>query len=147
VEWPARFQKLDADERAIIDGAHNADSIDCLVRTWTQKYPGEKASIVFGLAANKDVRTILRSLQPIAARWFFTEFESQRAAPAEQLNEALRTLFGEDVSTSVHATPKEAIAAAKTHTDRLLITGSLYLAGEVLAETRGQRSEFRATMQ
>ena len=74
VHWPARFQRLDKEERLILDGAHNIDSAENLARTWSQKYPGEKASIVFGAASSKDVRAMLRALQPIAARWHFTDF-------------------------------------------------------------------------
>lgn len=147
VQWPARFQRLDKDERMVLDGAHNIDSAENLVRTWHQKYPGEKASIVFGAAASKDVRSILRALQPIAARWHFTDFQSTRAAPAAQMKEALSALFGPSVETHVHTTPAAAMAAAAKDSDRVLITGSLYLAGEVLAHVRGEEKLFQATAQ
>jgi len=145
VHWPARFQRLDKEERLILDGAHNVDSADNLARTWWQKYPGEKASIVFGAAASKDIRAILRALQPIAARWHFTDFESPRSAPPEQLKEVQASLYGQAVETFVHSKPSAALVAAKKSKERVLITGSLYLAGEVLAHVRGEEKLFQAT--
>lgn len=147
VDWPARFQRLDKEERLVLDGAHNPDAIDNLVRTWQQKYPGEKATIVFGAATAKDVRTMLRSLQPLAARWIFADFQSQRAAPAEQMREAHAALFGRSIETCVSESPMAALTAAKKHKERVLITGSLYLAGELLAHVRGQEDLFRPTSQ
>ena len=138
VDWPARFQRLDADNRVILDGAHNIDSAETLVRTWQQKFPGEKASIVFGAASSKDVRAILRAMQPIAARWHFTGFQSTRSASPSQIREVLAAMFGPSVETHVHESPALAIAAAKKGKERTLITGSLYLAGEVLAHVRGE---------
>jgi dihydrofolate synthase/folylpolyglutamate synthase len=147
VDWPARFQRLDEEGRQILDGAHNIDSAENLARTWQQKFPGEKASIVFGAATSKDVRAILRALQPIAARWHFTGFQSTRAAPPVHLKEAQAALFGPAVETHVHVGPALAIAAAKKSKERILITGSLYLAGEVLAHVRGEEDLFQATAQ
>ena len=147
VQWPARFHRLDFDERLVLDGAHNIDAIDNLVRTWQQKYPGEKATIVFGATAGRDIGTMLRSLQPLAARWLFTGFQSQRAAPPEQLREVQASLFGRSVETHEHADPSSALADAKNYKERILITGSLYLAGEVLALTRGEEQFFRGSAQ
>lgn len=147
VDWPARFQRLDADNRLILDGAHNIDSAETLVRTWQQKFPGEKASIVFGAASSKDVRAILRALQPIAARWHFTGFQSTRSAPPSHIREVLAAMFEPSVETHVHESPDLAMAAAKKGKERTLITGSLYLAGEVLAHVRGEEKLFQATAQ
>ncbi len=147
VHWPARFQRLDKNERMILDGAHNIDSAETLVRTWLHRYPGEKASIIFGATASKDIRAIIRAMQPIAASWHFTGFQSPRAAPPEQLREVQASAFGKAVETHVHQTPPAALVAAQKGKDRVLITGSLYLAGEVLAHVRGEDAIFQSSAQ
>ncbi len=147
VHWPARFQPLDKDSRAILDGAHNIDAAETLVRTWLHRFPGEKAAIVFGATAAKDIRAIIRALQPIAGRWHFTGFQSPRAAPPEQLREVQAAVFGKAVETHVHETPAAALAAARAGSERVLITGSLYLAGEVLAHVRGEDAIFQCSAQ
>ena len=146
VDWPARFQRLH-EERLIIDGAHNPAAADTLTRTWIQTYPGEKASVIFGGVTDKDLRGVMHALQPIAARWHFTGFDSPRATPPEQLQAMLTQRFGSQIQTQIHANPKEAMAAAKRDPERLLVTGSLYLAGETLALVREERGLFQASAQ
>jgi dihydrofolate synthase/folylpolyglutamate synthase len=102
---------------------------------------------VFGAASSKDVRAILRAMQPIAARWHFTGFQSTRSAPPSHIREVLSAMFGPSVETHVHESPDLAIAAAKKGKERTLITGSLYLAGEVLAHVRGEEKLFQASAQ
>ena len=147
VHWPARFQRLDDKERVILDGAHNIDSADTLVRTWMQKYPGEKATIVFGATAAKDLRAIIKALQPIAGTWHFTRFQSPRATPPEELREVQALAFGDAGEAYVHQSPAEALAAACKGKERVLVTGSLYLAGEVLAHVRGEDALFQSSAQ
>lgn len=147
VHWPARFQRLDDQERVILDGAHNIDSADTLVRTWMQKYPGEKATIVFGATAAKDLRAIIKALQPIAGAWHFTGFQSPRATPPEELLQVQIDAFGKASEAHVHQSPADALAAAKKGKERVLVTGSLYLAGEVLAHVRGEDALFQSSAQ
>ena len=146
VHWPARFQPLESG-RLILDGAHHIDAAETLVRTWLHRYPGEKASIIFGSTLSKDIRAIIRALQPIAASWHFTGFQSPRAAPPEQLREVQASAFGNAVETHVHASPPGALIAARQGKERVLITGSLYLAGEVLAHMRGEDAIFQCSAQ
>lgn len=147
VYWPARFQPLDAAGSMILDGAHNIDAAETLVRTWMHKFPGEKAMIVFGATAAKDVKAIIRALQPIAGAWHFTGFQSPRATPPEQLCEVQAAAFGRAVEAEVHASPEAALAAARQDGRRVLITGSLYLAGEVLAHVRGEGALYQRSAQ
>jgi dihydrofolate synthase / folylpolyglutamate synthase len=148
VHWPARFQALDPGQgRVILDGAHNIDSCEQLVRTWIQKYPGEKATLVFGAVADKDVKALIRALQPIAARWHFTHFQSPRACEAQHLADLQRSTFGTALQIHTHSSPAAALAAAQAHPQRVLITGSLYLAGEVLAQQQGHSAAFLPSTQ
>jgi dihydrofolate synthase/folylpolyglutamate synthase len=145
-EWPARFQRLQ-EERLIIDGAHNPAAAETLTRTWMQTYPGEKASVVFGGVADKDLRGVMHALQPIVARWHFTAFNSPRAMTPQDLQATVAQLFGSQLETHVHAHPQAAIAAAQRNPERTLVTGSLYLAGETLAFLRNEDALFQASAQ
>lgn len=147
VVWPARFQSLDKESKVILDGAHNIDSCEQLVRTWIQKYPGEKACLVFGAASDKDIKALIRALQPIAASWHFTDFKSPRAAPAKELLEIQQSTFGDAVPAYLHPSADAAILAARKRPQRVLITGSLYLAGEVLALQKGKPEDYEPSSQ
>lgn len=146
VEWPARFQRFEGG-RLILDGAHNPDAAETLVRTWQQAHPGEKASVIYGGVTSKDVLATMRALQPIAARWHFTSFQSPRAVPAEQLKEALAAAYLGAVKCQVHDSVAGALQSAHQTPERILIAGSLYLAGEVLAHLRGETDLFQSSAQ
>jgi dihydrofolate synthase/folylpolyglutamate synthase len=146
VDWPARFQCFEK-ERIVLDGAHNPDAADVLTRTWMQTFPGVKAHVVFGVAANKDVTGVMRSLQPIAASWHFTAFDSPRSLPPAQLRDMIAAIYGPQIETHVHGKVESAIAAARREGGRTLVAGSLYLAGEALALLRGERELFQSSAQ
>jgi dihydrofolate synthase/folylpolyglutamate synthase len=146
VQWPARFQRFD-EERIILDGAHNPDAAETLTRIWQQAFPGQKAAIVFGGATGKDTKGVLRALQPIADCWHFTAFDSPRAIPPEALQAELAALYGGAAKATCHPCIESALAAARKSADRVLATGSLYLAGEVLAQLRGEKQWFQRSAQ
>ena len=52
MQWPARFQRFD--DRIVIDGAHNPAGARVLVRTWREVFGEEKATLIFGVLADKD---------------------------------------------------------------------------------------------
>jgi len=146
VDWPARFQRLE-NERVVIDGAHNPAAAETLVRTWQQAFPGEKASIIFGVATSKDLRGVLRALQPVAARWHFTAFGSPRSAMPDELRATIGAVFGPGVECHTHPDVESALHAARAGDERVLVAGSLFLAGEVLACMRGQKALFQGSAQ
>ncbi len=146
VEWPGRFQRME-DDQLIIDGAHNPDAAATLVRTWQQAFPGERASLVFGSVMDKNMDAVFRTLQSIASHWHFTGFDSPRAQSAETMKQEYQKILGRELPCSAHATPEEALAAARRGDSRVLVTGSLYLIGEVMAQLRGEKEWFQRTVQ
>jgi dihydrofolate synthase/folylpolyglutamate synthase len=130
--WPARFQRLE-EGRLILDGAHNPDAAQALVAAWQEAFPGESAVIVFGGSSGKDHSETLRPLLPLGARWIFTAFDSPRAVPPAEILEAYRAAGGDPQLCQTADSLPAALALARSHGARLLVTGSLFLAGEFLA--------------
>ena len=130
-EWPARFQRLD--ERTILDGAHNEPAAKVLVAAWRQQFGDEKATVVLGSSTGKDTSAVLRELRPIARRWILTGFRSHRAVPTSAVREKLSHI-GPAAEVHEAARISDALAIAARFPERRLITGSLYFAGEVLAD-------------
>ena len=143
VQWPARFQKAGS---CIIDGAHNIDAARVLAQTWREQFPNEKAEIIFGAVAGKDTAAVLRELAPIAACWHFTGFESPRALTPEALREMWDGLGLEDRAVTTHVCVVDALEAVKLE-GRVLIAGSLYLAGEALALLENKAEAFEKSAQ
>ncbi len=126
VDWPARFERFDGG-RVILDGAHNVQAAQALARTWEEAYPDEKAALVFSAVAAKDVSGILEQLAPLAGRIFLCPVDTPRALPTDELAACLPAGAP---AHECHASFGEAFAAARATGHRVLIAGSLFLAGE-----------------
>ena len=122
-EWPARFQRIG---RFIVDGAHNAHSAAALAKTWCEVFADRHATVVFGALADKDYPEILALLQPIAAQFLFVPVDN----PRSESTAALAPLVSRP--TQIHTALEPALRAALDLPDPVLVTGSLFLAGEAL---------------
>jgi dihydrofolate synthase/folylpolyglutamate synthase len=133
--WPGRFEVIQRTPHAmILDGAHNPHAANVLVETWQQQYPAQSATLIFSAVASKDVRGVLERLAPLACRVFLCPVNSPRALSHAELLEAMPS--GEH-NVETHDTLEQAIAAAQTHEDPILIAGSLYLVGQARAHLLG----------
>jgi dihydrofolate synthase/folylpolyglutamate synthase len=133
VQWPARFERME-NGRIVIDGAHNPHAAEVLAATWQTQYPGEKAALVFSAVAAKDVAGILAWIAPLADRIFICPVDSPRAMTTTELATALPE------GSPPHeefASFDAAFAAARASGQRILVAGSLFLAGEARAMLAG----------
>ncbi len=128
VSWPARFQFLS--ERFVLDGAHNLHSARALVETWRGVFQDERATVVFGALQDKEYEGMLEVLAEIASDFVFVPVRNDRSASLESFSGFARAPFtlAEDLPT--------ALDLAFSSSRPVLVTGSLYLAGEVLELTK-----------
>ncbi len=106
--------------KVIFDGAHNAASIDALVKTIQENYPNQKIHIVMGLIQGKDYVSILKSLENISSRFTFIDFIDERAMPAQ-------ILFSENISKIKTIQNDYDILPVHEDIEVTIVTGSLYL--------------------
>jgi dihydrofolate synthase / folylpolyglutamate synthase len=123
--WPARFQRIGG--RIILDGAHNPHAATALVETWREHFGSKKPSIIFGAMKDKDCREMLAILSGIAASFFFVPVPSPRSSDPAELMQS--TPCPAKTFSSLSA----AIGSAMAGEPPVLITGSLFLAGEALS--------------
>lgn len=145
-DWPARLQRLKTGRlvenaphgtELWLDGGHNADGGRVLAEAMAdieEKNPAPLVMIV-GILGTKDARAVLSPFKGLAQELIAVPIAGQLAGrPAAEVA-ALAQQAGLSASTagSVEQALQE-IAARHWHTPpRILICGSLYLAGEVLA--------------
>ena len=127
VNWPGRFQLVD--DRIILDGAHNPAAIRRLIETWKECVTQDRASVLFGGLRDKDLESMIGALSPLAARFFIVPIRSQRAASTSEIERFVPKLIPATQCTSA----EEALNLARRFDDRILVTGSLFLVGEVLS--------------
>jgi len=131
VSWPARLEVLDRNPTILLDGAHNAQGAESLRDSLKECFQFEKLHLVLGIMADKDIRSILRRLLPLAETAIFTQPRYSRAANPDELRKMARSYIQRHY---VIPDPASAIAQARHLAgpdDLICITGSLYFAGEV----------------
>jgi dihydrofolate synthase / folylpolyglutamate synthase len=139
VFWPGRFQALG--DRLTIDGAHNLAASQRLVETWRECYPGVLPTIVFGGLRDKDLDQMLSALAPIAARFFLVPVNNPRA------EEPANIRLPSGISGVVFPGMQEAVESAKKLAEPILVTGSLFLVGEVLSWIQPHLGQFQTSSQ
>jgi dihydrofolate synthase/folylpolyglutamate synthase len=134
-EWPARLQRLHGrlaallppDWELFLDGGHNPGAGVVLaehLHSWSDR----PIHLVIGMKQTKDATEFLRPLVPLATTlWAVAEPGQHEARPVEAIVEASGGVArsGPRVADALRALPRD-------RTARVLICGSLYLAGEVL---------------
>jgi dihydrofolate synthase/folylpolyglutamate synthase len=128
---PGRMEMLGQTPRVICDGAHNAASVDALMRAIGQHIPYDSMVVIFGCCGDKDVTGMLERIAAGADKVIFTKVDSIRSADPAELSARYIEAYGK--MAQVAPTLEEALAIANravTKEDLICITGSFYLVGE-----------------
>jgi dihydrofolate synthase/folylpolyglutamate synthase len=136
-EWPARMQRLAGRLAALLpagwelwlDGGHNAGGGVAIAAHLAESFADRPAHLLVGMKGGKQSAEFLRAIMPHAASlWAVREPGQHLAMPLEAIIEASGGAArpGGKVEQALGALPKHGPPA------RVLICGSLYLAGEVL---------------
>jgi dihydrofolate synthase / folylpolyglutamate synthase len=128
-EWPARLQRLSPGpligaREVWLDGGHNESAAQALAAALSGR---SELHLIIGMLANKDATSFIRALAPVAASLSAVPIEGHDHHAPDQLVR-IATALG----LPAKAAPDIAHAIA-TSAGPILIAGSLYLAGTVLA--------------
>ncbi len=132
VPWPGRFQVLSRGEQTLVlDGAHNPDGARALAETLRQEFPHEQPTLVLGMLEDKNWETVCRTLAPLFSRIIIVPVNSRRTGRPEALVAACRDAVSPLVPVEIAPSVAEALAVARRD-EIVVVTGSLYLIGEVM---------------
>ena len=121
VALAGRFERRDDEIR---DGAHNPHGARYLV----ERLPPGDYTLVVSILADKDADAMLRELRRAGSRLVATRSSSARAFPPEQLADIARHHFEHVEAVD---DPTDALARAHELGNPVLVTGSLYLLGDL----------------
>ncbi|MDV5822507.1 bifunctional folylpolyglutamate synthase/dihydrofolate synthase [Sphingobium naphthae] len=145
-QWPARLQRLDhgpllatlpTGTSAWLDGGHNAGAGEAIAAYFTtERLEGGKLHLIIGMLANKDIDAFLAPFAGVVGHIHALPVPGHdHHAPARFA--AIADRWG--IGSTAHESPEAAIsavaasaAAAGEAAPKLLIGGSLYLAGQIL---------------
>ncbi|MGC1560271.1 MAG: bifunctional folylpolyglutamate synthase/dihydrofolate synthase, partial [Bradyrhizobium sp.] len=145
-EWPARMQRLSSGPlvdrgpqgcEIWLDGGHNAEGgrVAAAAMGDLEERVSRPLVVIVGMMANKDAPAFLANFAGLTRHIIAVKIPDRDNAMApERLADAARALgMRVESSTSVDAALRSLARLAYEVPPRILITGSLYLAGHVLA--------------
>lgn len=154
VSWAARWdeRKLNDGRTLIIDVAHNAEcagAIDALLADLRLR-TGTPPTIIAGVLGSDRARPILRVLARHARRLVLVRPAQDRACTLDELRACIPQDFGGEVVESHLETlfPGGRVCSLETcENEAIVVAGSCYLAGEVLASLAGTPGKSDAALQ
>ncbi|OQZ05499.1 MAG: hypothetical protein B6D36_09820 [Planctomycetes bacterium UTPLA1] len=135
VRVEGRMEMICSQPRVLVDAAHNAASIEALMRAIGQNIACETMVVIFGCCSDKDVSGMLKQIQLGADKIIFTRVNSPRSADPKELNTAFNEISSAPRMAQVSNSLREALEIAQkaiTREDLICITGSFYLVSEAM---------------
>jgi dihydrofolate synthase / folylpolyglutamate synthase len=147
--WPGRFEILSEKPLIVLDGAHNPAGTAMLVETWRAFLAARfgwsahetdgRARLVFASVADKDISEMTQLLLPLAREVSLVRLANERGAEPASLVSSFSGLSCACYD-SVSAVWQDLLSADPEAV--ILVTGSLFLVGEMLARRQDNTEEY-----
>lgn len=144
-EWPARMQRITSGEllswgpqgsEIWLDGGHNAEGgrVAAAALGDLEERVSRPLVVIAGMMANKDARAFLANFAGLTRHIIAVPIpDTENAMPVDRLADAVRSLgMRVEIAPGIEAALRALSKLAYEVPPRILITGSLYLAGHVL---------------
>lgn len=129
VHWPGRLQVVSREPLVLLDGAHNAAGIEALVAEIRTRAAGRCVRVLFGVMRDKGWQSMLRALGEVAEEIVVTRPRQSRSAdPLEVAATMPNQLRVSDDPEGAF----RALVAGSAPEDVVVVTGSLFLVGDLL---------------
>jgi dihydrofolate synthase/folylpolyglutamate synthase len=139
--WAGRFQVLPRSDAThqremVLDVAHNPAGAWALRSALSEAFPGRELTLIFAAMRDKAVQEMAEILFPIADKVIVTQVANPRAATTSDLAQA-----GSRTGAPLYEEPTVAAALARARAvgkpqGVIVVTGSIFLVGEVMAAMR-----------
>ncbi len=152
VNWAGRWQRLEVSGRQLVlDASHNpegAEVLGKLIQGWVGE-TGKAPVIVVGVLGAARARPLIEVLSRFARELIFVVPKQERACGYEQLEALVPASYRGAVRRGVveELFPGEGTCAVGATGDLVLVTGSIYLLGEILARLEPERGAGEGRLQ
>jgi dihydrofolate synthase/folylpolyglutamate synthase len=136
---PGRMEVIHQDPRIMVDGAHNAASVEALMRAIGQNVTYDSMVVIFACRTDKDIPGMLDHVQLGADKVIFTTTGSPRSADPAEL--AAQYVERSGKMAQVAGRLEDALDIAEravTREDLICVTGSFYLVGRAKQVVAGR---------
>lgn len=135
-----RMEMICEEPRVLVDGAHNAASIDALMRAIGQHIPYDSMIVIFACQKDKDIAGMLKRIQVGADKIIFVSTGSPRSADPAELAAHYNEHSGKMSQVAEDLDDAMRIAmSAISREDLICITGSFYLVAQAMRKYADKR--------
>ena len=131
VRWNGRLEVMSNEPCVVIDGAHNIQGITQLDKNIKKYFKYDDLYLILGILADKDVDHMVKVITPQAKKVFTVTPNSMRAETAEELLEEVKKYNESCEACNDYKNAFEDALKLCKKDDLLLISGSLYMIGEM----------------
>ena len=127
--WSGRLEVIQNSPIVLLDGAHNPAGARAL-KNALKMFEYKELYLVFGCSEEKDIKSLVLELAPLAKKMIITQADIRRAAEPKMI---LKQMEDYDLETEiiipVQAAVKSALSQAQND-DLICVCGSLFIVGE-----------------
>lgn len=136
VSWPGRFELVAKKPLFIVDGGHNPQCIEALVKNVRDYLGSKRLTVLTGVLADKDYASMYTDMAQFAAEFITVTPPNPRALPAGELKTYL-SRFGKPVTACETVAQGVALAKEKAGPDGVVLAyGSLYMVADLETAAR-----------
>lgn len=135
--FPGRFDIIKKDDKTIIlDGAHNPQKMQAFISSLTKEFPNKKFDFMVAFKKGKDYKVMLDLIIPVATSITVTSFfsDKQDLVHLSEDTTKIKEYIKDKIKTTVIENSKKALDSIES--DFIVVTGSLYLLGEIKIKSK-----------
>ena len=128
----ARMEIFEGSPDVIIDGAHNPNAIENLVKNIKEYFPNRKGILITSIMKEKDLQGIIKKVKPVIDYCFAVRFNERGYEEEEIIKAANDNKIDGEISRSFQNAFVKSLILSDERIEKdyfVLVTGSLYLAG------------------
>lgn len=131
VKWPGRLEIMSNFPLVVIDGAHNIDGIKRLKESVDNYFQYDKMILIIGILADKQVEKMVSIIAKMAVKVIAVAPHSDRAENSEKLQSIVKKYTESCISFDDYEDAYKYALKNCSKNDLLLISGSLYMIGDM----------------
>lgn len=139
VKWIGRLEVMNKEPLVVIDGAHNIQGIKALAQNVQKYFKYKNMYLLLGILADKQVHEMVREIAPLAKKVIALTPLSDRAEIAEDLKKEVQIYNVNCIAEESYERALEMALKEADKDDLILISGSLYMIGDMRKKIRNRR--------
>ena len=143
VKWIGRLEVMKREPLVVIDGAHNIQGIKALTQNVRKYFKYKNMYLLLGILADKQVHEMVKEIVPLAKKVIALTPLSDRAEIAEDLKKEVQIYNINCIAEESYEKALEMALDEADKDDLILISGSLYMIGDMRKKIRNKLNESR----